>query len=81
MKIIISEGCTAFYTTFDGIDSTEIDLEKTLDYLLTKAKEGVLDGTIQLDSLVRIFQYSDYENDNYVCDDCGDTVNRTIWEI
>ena len=81
MKIVISEGCTAFYTSIDGVDSNDVSLPETLDYILAKAKEGILDGTIQLDSLIRIFQYSDYEHDDYVCDSCGDTVNRTIWEI
>jgi hypothetical protein len=52
-----------------------------LNYLLEKIKEGIGEQTILLEEVVRLFQYDDYEHDPHVCDQCGDTVSTTTWNI
>jgi hypothetical protein len=81
MKIEIITGCTAFDTTIDGVSVVDMNLESTIDYILPKVKEGILDGTIQFNSLIEIFQSDDYEYGSTPCDQCGDTVSTTTWII
>lgn len=83
-KIVIGEGCTAFYTKIN--DKRVEDLSKEefgefLDYMCQKLKLGIGDSTVSLDSFIRCFQYSDYESDEGYCEQCGDSTSRTIWEI
>jgi len=90
-KIIISEGCLAFYTTVDGKMlygedfqkdvMSEKDREELVDYLLVKIKENVKQGSITINSLIELFQYNDYESGNEPCEQCGDTVSKTHYEI
>jgi hypothetical protein len=88
-KIVISEGCTAFYTTVDGkmIDGeenqnvmSEKEQDELIDYLLLKAKEQIKNGSIAINSLIQLFQYDDWESDS-ICDQCGDQVTRTYYNI
>lgn len=88
-KIIISEGCTAFYTTVndkltygEGVSVMSDDERKEfLEYLLVKIREGVEDNTIDLNTVINIFQYDEWEQDDDTCEQCGDSVNRTIWNL
>jgi len=83
-KIVISEGCTAFWTKINDKlieDLSKEEHEEFIDYLLKKLKEGIYDNTISLDSVIKNFQYSDWEHDSRSCDQCGDTVDKTIWKI
>lgn len=89
-NIIISEGCTSFYTEVNGkltsgeyepTTMTREEIDGFVDYLLGKVKEGINDQTIQLDDLIKLFQYDDMEYDEHSCEQCGDTVLRTIWNI
>jgi hypothetical protein len=89
-NIIISEGCTAFYTDVNGktvggsyepTRLTEKEETELIDYLLSKVKEGIVENTISLDSLIGLFQPDDYEMDSDSCEQCGDTVSRTIYNI
>lgn len=88
-KIIISEGCTSFYTEVNGKltsgEGSDVmdDNEKKefLEYLLSKIREGVEECSIDLNSVINLFQYDDWERDNHPCDQCGDSVSRTIWNI
>jgi len=81
MKIVISQGCTAFYTTVDGKLISEVNQAELLDYLLKKVKEEVTAGTISIDNVIELIQPDDEEYDKNVCEQCGDTVNRRIWNI
>lgn len=89
-KIIISEGCTAFYTEINGkmwsteYEPAQMSLEEKnqfIDHLLSKLKEGVLEGSIDVDSIIKHLVEDDVEYDDHVCDQCGDTVTRYIWNI
>jgi len=81
MKVEISEGCTAFYTTIDGKPIEEVDKNQLLDYLLVKLKESVNRGEVSIDDIIKLFQYDDYETDSRPCEQCGDSVSRTFWNI
>jgi len=77
-------GCTAFNFLVNGISLSDIpknDQDEILDYLFVKIKEGIKENTIQLESVVQLFQYDDYEHDDHVCGQCGDTVSTTTWNI
>jgi hypothetical protein len=83
-KFIETTGCTAFNFTvndksFSDLSNQEYD--EMLNYLLQKIKEGIGEQTILLEEIVRIFQYDDYEHDPHVCDQCGDSVSTTTWNI
>lgn len=88
--IVISEGCRAFYTEINGKNwsgeyeptlMTEKEKDDFIDYLLLKLKEGVKEGCIDIDTLVKHFEEDSIEHDDYVCEDCGDTVTRYIWKL
>jgi len=77
-------GCTAFDFLVNSkslSDIQEREQDEILDYLFVKIKEGIKENTIQLESVVQLFQYDDYEHDDHVCGQCGDTVSTTIWNI
>ena len=77
-------GCTAFDFLVNGkslSDITENDQDEILDYLIIKIKEGIKENAIQFQNVVQLFQYDDYEYDDHVCGQCGDTVSTTIWNI
>lgn len=83
-KIVESTGCTAFDLSINDRSISDIpndEQEKILDYLIIKIKEGIKDNTIQFQSVVQLFQYDDYEHDDHVCGQCGDTVSTTTWNI
>ena len=77
-------GCTAFDFLVNGkslSDITENNQDEILDYLIIKIKEGIKENTIQFQNVVQLFQYDDYEHDDHVCGQCGDTVSTTTWNI
>jgi hypothetical protein len=83
-KFIETTGCTAFDFTvneksFSELSTTEYD--EMLNYLFEKIKEGIGEQTILLQNVVQLFQYDDYEYDPTVCEQCGDTVSTTTWNI
>jgi hypothetical protein len=83
-KIEQVTGCTAFgfYINETLIsDIPEEKQEEILDYLLGKIKEGIRENTIQFESVVQLFQYDDYEYDDHICEQCGDSIETTIWNI
>lgn len=89
-KITISRGCTAFYTEVNdkivGSDYgpaclSESETEDLIEYLTLKLRESIRSNEISLDSLIEMFPYTSEEYDNTVCDSCGDSVTRTIYEL
>ena len=77
-------GCTAFNFLVNNEpfhDLSEEKQEEILDYLLVKLKEEFKVKSVQIDRIVSIFQYDDYENDPEPCGQCGDTVQTTTWNI
>jgi len=84
MKVVITVGCTAFNTTFDGISFNSIPVEeqgKIIDHLLVKVKENFLKNQIGINDIVELFQYDSYGSEKDSCEQCGDTVSWTIYEI
>jgi hypothetical protein len=83
-KFVETTGCTAFDFSANGNSLSELtDAERSeiLDYLLLKIKEGVREQAILLENVVQLFQYDDYEHDPNICEQCGDTVSTTTWNI
>lgn len=83
-KFVETTGCTAFDFSANGNSLSELtDAERSeiLDYLLLKIKEGVQEQAILLENVVQLFQYDDYEHDPNICEQCGDTVTTTTWNV
>lgn len=84
MKIIKTEGCTAYGWSFDGKSSVDLSPEEEQEiftYLCLKFQERMKEGSLSLTDFVEVFHYDDCENDGIICDQCGDTVTTTTWEI
>jgi hypothetical protein len=77
-------GCTAFDFLVNNKSLSDIpknDQDEILDYLFVKIKEGIKENTIQLESVVQLFQYDDYESDPNICETCGDCRSSMTWNI
>lgn len=83
-KIVETTGCTAFSFTINDkeiADIPEQEQEEILNYLFEQIKERIKENNIQLDDVIHLFHYDDYEYDNEPCEQCGDTVSTTTWNI
>lgn len=83
-RIVISEGCTAFWTTVNDKmvrDLSKEEFETFLDYILAKIKEGVVNNEASIDTVIRCLRETENEYDSESCEQCGDNVSRSIWEI
>jgi hypothetical protein len=83
-KIENIEGCTAFDIVINGVsivDVPENEKEELVNYLIDQLKESYKRGEITLHSLIQNFQYDDYDCDNEPCEQCGDTVSTTTYNI
>ena len=83
-KFVETTGCTTFDFTVNGKSLSEIsqnEQDEILEYLIIKLKEDIKENIIQLERVVQLFQYDDYEHDDHVCGQCGDTVSTTTWNI
>lgn len=80
MKIVKSQGCTAFYTRVDDRDLDELSKEEK-EYLLERLikihKLQGIDSTINM--LLDNIEY-DFEDGGH-CDQCGDSVYRQIYDL
>lgn len=87
-EIIISEGCRSFYTTVndklvygEGETMTREEIHGLIDYLCEKFKYELDHNTVSLDNLIQCFPCDDNEYDEHSCDQCGDTVIRSIYRL
>jgi hypothetical protein len=83
-KFVQTTGCTAFDFTVNDESIADLSEEKQseiIDYLLIKLKEEYSQGSILIGNIVEMFQYDDYEYDDYECEQCGDRVSSTTWNI
>lgn len=83
-SFVESEGCRAFYFTVNGKtleEITEQEHGEILDYLLQKVKEESSARKIRLCDIVSLFEASDREYSPEPCETCGDTIQKTTWEI
>ena len=83
-KIVETTGCTAFDFSINEkciSEYTNEELDQILDYLFIKIKEGLKDNTILIQNVVHLFQYDDWEHDPNICEQCGDSVSTTPWNI
>jgi hypothetical protein len=89
-RVTISEGCTAFYTEinekivggeYEPTCLTDEEVDEFVDYLCKKFKTELKEGTVILDDLIKCFQSDRNETDEHDCEQCGDTVSRTVWEF
>ena len=88
--IIISEGCTAFYTSINGkvigdeYEPTRFpdnEVDELVDYLCAKFKEELRQSTVLLNDLIQCFQPDECSYDSEPCDQCGDSVNTRTWKL
>ena len=83
-KIVITEGCTAFGTEINNrniIDIPKEEMDEIIDYLLVKVKESYNQSGTNFEEIVRLLQPDDWEHDPNVCEQCGDAVSSTTWNI
>jgi len=83
-KFVETTGCTAFDFSINEQSISEIpneELDKILDYLFVKVKEGINENTILFTDVVKLFQPDDWEHDPEPCGQCGDTVSSETWNI
>lgn len=83
-KIKLTEGCTAFDFSVNEKSISEYkeeELNEILDYLFVKVKEGIKENTIKFSDVVHLFQPDDFKYDKLNCEQCGDSVSTTLWEI
>lgn len=83
-KFVETQGCLYFSFTVNDEDITDISKEKQkeiVDYLCEKMKERIDTDSIQLQDIVRSFQVDEWGSDKEFCDQCGDRVTWSIWEI
>lgn len=83
-RFVETTGCTAFDFTANGKSFSELSKEEygeMLDHLFSKIREGLSEQTILLENVIHLFEYDDYEHDNHMCEQCGDTVTTTTWNI
>lgn len=81
MKITRTEGCTAYGMLIDGLPLEEYGVSKLFEYLSPKIRDGVVNNTISIDSIIDLFQYESFETDPNSCETCGDYVSTTTWDI
>ena len=83
-KIVETTGCTAFNFTVNDhqlSDMTDQEYNEMLDYFFVKIKEGLKENTILLQDVVGLFQPDDMTHESEPCDQCGDTISDTTWNI
>ena len=85
MKIVITEGCTAYNTTIDGVSLSDLPKkyieDVLLDKVLSELKRRVLQNNIDINSIIQLIEYDNYESSKERCDQCGDYVTTTTWNI
>lgn len=83
-KFLETTGCTAFDFSVNNKSFSELtneEYDEMLNYLFLKIKEGISEQAILPENVIHLFQYDDYEYDDHVCEQCGDTVCTTTWNI
>ena len=83
-KFIETTGCTAFNFTVNDKQFSELsdhEYNEMLNYLFVKIKEGIGEQTTLLEDVVKLFQPDDWEHDPNICEQCGDFVSTTTWNI
>jgi len=83
MKIEVYQGCTANDTVIDGKsvnDMTSSERDMIIEELLQKAKEAIMRNEVQMIDLIEMFQYDEFKMGS-TCDQCGDNVMTTIYNL
>ena len=57
------------------------ELDKILDYLFFKVKEGINNNTILFTDVVKLFQPDDWHYGTENCETCGDSIDDITWNI
>ena len=81
MKIVETSGCTAANLTVDGVSIQDLDEMEVFDALVPKLRAALQRNEVGLCKIVNLFQYDSYESDNEPCDQCGDCVSVTTWNL
>ena len=83
-KFVETTGCTAFNFTVNDKQFSELsdqEYDEMLNYLFIKIKQGIKEQTTLLEDVVKLFQPDDWEHDPNICEQCGDSVSTTTWNI
>lgn len=83
-KFVEVDGCTAFDFSVNDKhvgDMSEDEYNQMIDYLFAKIKEGIQNQEVRFRDVVALFQYDECKYDEEPCEQCGDTVSTTTWNI
>lgn len=81
MKFTKTEGCTAFCEMIGDqrlSDMTDAQILTIRTYLIGKIRDN---KDIGIFDLVYLFPTKEFEYSKEPCDQCGDSISTTIWEI
>jgi hypothetical protein len=83
-KFLETTGCTAFDFSVNGrqfSDMSDQEYNEMLEYIFVEIRKGLKTNTILLQDVIGLFQPDDQKYDSEPCDQCGDTVSSTTWNI
>ena len=60
---------------------TQEQIDEFIDYLCQKFKEELRQSTVSIDDLIGCFQYESCETEDGYCEQCGDSMTETTWEL
>jgi hypothetical protein len=83
-KIEITEGCTAYGTAINNrnvLDIPEEEMDEIVDYILAQVRESYNQRGTLFEDIIKLLQPDDWKYDPEPCDQCGDTVSSTTWNI
>jgi hypothetical protein len=83
-KFVEVDGCTAFDFSVNDKqvgDMSEEEYNQMIDYLFVKIKEGLENHEVRFRDIVSLFQHDEFKYDEDPCEQCGDTVSTTTWNI
>lgn len=83
MKFEITQGCTAYDFTVDGKRYNDLPQEekaKIIDHVLANVKQKILENHLAFDGIIEHFKYDSHEV-GPKCEQCGDSVTRTVINI
>ena len=83
MKIEKVQGCTSHSFTIDGkkwIDCSKEEQKQIKDKMLEAVSQAIDEGCLRIDDFITILEYDDEEYGE-TCEQCGDYVITTVWDI
>jgi len=83
MKVVKTYGCTAAGFTIDGMSYAELTPEQKKAFesvVIMRIREALADSSLYIQDLIDCLQYDDHKCSE-PCEQCGDSVSTTTWNI